>query len=78
MIKKSIMNRRQLLAGLSMAGVPLEAQHNPESLYIPKAHLVEDRKLLHDFMDEFSFVDLELVSSAQTGSNSRSLDGIKS
>ena len=28
------------------------------SLYIPKAHLVEERKFLHDFMEEFSFVDL--------------------
>ena len=28
------------------------------SLYIPKAHVVEERKFLHDFMDEFSFVDL--------------------
>jgi len=52
------MNRRDLLTGLALAGVQLEAQHHPESLYIPKPHLVEDRKLLHDFMDEFSFVDL--------------------
>ena len=38
----------------------MEAQptHSAESLYIPKAHLVDDRKLLHDFMDEFAFVDL--------------------
>ena len=28
------------------------------SLYIPKAHLVEERKFLHDFMEEFSFVDV--------------------
>jgi transcriptional regulator len=28
------------------------------SLYIPNAHRVEDRKLLHDFMEEFAFVDL--------------------
>ncbi len=43
------------------AGFDLEAQTNPsptESVYIPKVQLVEDRKLLHDFMDEFSFVDL--------------------
>jgi transcriptional regulator len=32
------------------------------SLYIPKAHLVEERKFLHDFMDEFAFVDLITVS----------------
>ena len=34
------------------------------SLYIPKAHVVEERKFLHDFMDEFSFVDL--VTSTPT------------
>ena len=62
MIKKSSINRRQLLAGLSMAGIPLDAQHNPESLYIPKAQLVDDRKFLHDFMDEYSFVDLVTAS----------------
>lgn len=28
------------------------------SLYIPKAHLVDDRKFLHDFMDGFPFVTL--------------------
>jgi transcriptional regulator len=52
------MKRRDLLAGFAMAGIELEAQNNPESLYIPKAHLVEDRKFLHDFMEEFAFVDL--------------------
>lgn len=54
------MKRRDLLAGLAVAGLDLEAQpaHSPESLYIPKPQLVDDRKLLHDFMDEYSFVDL--------------------
>jgi len=33
-----------------------------ESLYIPKPQLVADRRFLHDFMDEFSFVDLVTVS----------------
>ena len=32
------------------------------SVYIPKAHLVQDRAFLHDFMDEFSFVDLVTTS----------------
>jgi transcriptional regulator len=51
--------RRDLIATLALAGMKLEAQeHDPESLYIPKPHLVKDRKLLHDFMDEFAFVDL--------------------
>src|SRR5579871_3198416 len=50
-------NRRAVIAGLAIAGTRLKAQA-PGSLYIPKAHLVEDRKFLHDFMDEFSFVDL--------------------
>jgi transcriptional regulator len=55
------MKRRSMLAGLAAAGLDLEAQTNTsssESLYIPKVQQVEDRKLLHDFMDEFSFVDL--------------------
>lgn len=55
------MKRRSMLAGLAAAGFDLEAQTNSsaaESLYIPKPQLVEDRELLHDFMDEFSFVDL--------------------
>ena len=55
------MNRRSMLAGMVVAGCDLEAQMNspsPESLYIPKPQLVEDRKLLQDFMDEFSFIDL--------------------
>ncbi|MGA2274996.1 MAG: FMN-binding negative transcriptional regulator [Bryobacteraceae bacterium] len=54
------MKRRSMLVGLAAAGLDLEAQTNSfgsESLYIPKAQLVEDRKLLHDFMDEFAFVD---------------------
>ncbi len=52
-------NRRAVLAGLAAGGAKLGAQApSRESLYIPKAHLVEDRNFLHDFMDEFSFVDL--------------------
>ena len=61
------MNRRSMLAGMVAAGFDLEAQMNPstpESLYIPKAQLVEDRKLMHDFMDEFSFVDLVTTEPA--------------
>jgi transcriptional regulator len=55
------MNRRSMLAGMVAAGFDLEAQTNSsatESVYIPKVQLVEDRKLLHDFMEEYSFVDL--------------------
>ena len=57
------MNRRHLLLGLAAAGLDLNAQEpSPESLYIPKPHLVEDRKLLQDFMDEFAFADLVTAS----------------
>jgi transcriptional regulator len=60
-------NRREMLAGLAVGGCGLlgheQAGIDP-SLYIPKAHLVEDRKLLHDFMDEYPFVDLVTSSSA--------------
>ena len=55
------LNRRDLLAGLAMAALPADMPAPDESspsLYIPKVHLVEDRKLLHDFMDEFAFVNL--------------------
>jgi transcriptional regulator len=46
-------NRRQMVAGLAAGSSGLFAQvpSTPESsLYIPKAHQVEDRKLLHDFV----------------------------
>jgi transcriptional regulator len=60
------MNRRTLLMSLvagsgTRAGQPSLAQDSaaPDpSLYIPKAHLVEERRFLHDFMDEFAFADL--------------------
>jgi transcriptional regulator len=42
----------------------LEQTAGAESLYIPRHHCVEDREFLHDFMDEFSFVDL--VTSTPT------------
>ena len=53
------MKRRDLLAGLALAATAAESQQpSPESVYIPPVQKVEDRKFLHDFMDEFSFVDL--------------------
>ncbi|MCC6990728.1 MAG: FMN-binding negative transcriptional regulator [Acidobacteria bacterium] len=60
------MDRRALLMSL-LAGSTLLGDHAdgaeqggaPDpSVYIPKAHVVEDRAFLHAFMDEFSFVDL--------------------
>ena len=61
------MKRRHLLAGLALAGVDASAQTPTttpvgESLYIPKPQLVGDRRFLHDFMEEFAFVDLVTVS----------------
>jgi transcriptional regulator len=58
------MKRRDLLAGFAFAGFEANAQTRPEaeSLYIPKPQLVDDRRFLHDFMDEFAFVDLITVS----------------
>jgi transcriptional regulator len=57
------MNRRDVLTGLFVAGAEVRAQPAPQqaaagSLYIPKPHLVDDRQFLHDFMDEFAFVEL--------------------
>ncbi len=54
-------NRRTMLAALAASGPSLLAQEPAgvePSLYIPKPHLVEDRTFLHDFMDEYPFVDL--------------------
>ena len=64
------MNRRDLLAGLALASLdgypqtPTTGAPSRESLCIPKPQLVEDRRLLQDFMDEFSFVDLVTVMPA--------------
>jgi transcriptional regulator len=56
------LNRRALLLSVIAGGVarPAAAQDPaPDpSLYIPKAHLVEERKFLHDFMEDFPFVDV--------------------
>ena len=63
------MKRRELLAGAALASVPARAQTRKdgaaaggESLYIPKPQLIEDRRFLFDFMEEFAFVDLVTVS----------------
>jgi transcriptional regulator len=56
-----------MLAALGAGSSSLLAQEPAgidPTLYIPQGHLVEDRKLLHDFMDEYSFVDL--VTSSPT------------
>ena len=67
----SEIDRRSLLVGLFSAaaiaaGIDLDAQEPPgspdPSLYIPKAHLVDDLKFLHDFMEEFAFVMLVTAS----------------
>jgi transcriptional regulator len=47
-----------------MKGHEVFAQTQPESLFIPKPHRVEDRALLHDFMDEYDFV--EFVTAARS------------
>jgi transcriptional regulator len=57
------MNRRDLFATFAATALGMDAQEAPSpSLYIPKAHLVEDRKFLHDFIDEFSFAELITTS----------------
>jgi transcriptional regulator len=59
------MTRRSAITGLALAGSTAQAQERPsETLYIPQPHLVKDRKLLHDFMDEFAFVDLVTAAPA--------------
>lgn len=65
------LNRRALFAAASAAAAsPIAASvanaqgagGETASLYIPKAHLVEDRKLLHDVMEQFAFVSLVTAS----------------
>jgi transcriptional regulator len=58
-------NRRTMLASLAAGSSHLLAQEparTDPTLYIPKAHRVEDLKLLQDFMDEYAFVDLVTAS----------------
>jgi transcriptional regulator len=59
------MHRRTMLMsliagpGMLAPGAAAQESATPDpSLYIPKAHLVEDLKFLHDFIDEFPFVEL--------------------
>ena len=59
------LHRRHLLTGVAFGALSSEleaaaedAASIHESLYIPKVQLVDDRKFLHDFMEEFAFVDL--------------------
>ena len=61
------MSRRDVLSGLlgGLAGTALSPEAEAQtaepvdpSVYIPKAHLVQDRAFLHAFMREFSFIDL--------------------
>jgi transcriptional regulator len=54
-----------LLAGMAFgepevaaADAAAQTEAPDPSVYIPKAHLVQDRAFLHAFMDEFSFVDV--------------------
>jgi len=59
--------RRMMLASLAACSSRLLAQESAKidpTLYVPKAHRVEDLKLLHEFMDEYAFVDL--VTSGPT------------
>ena len=57
------MKRRDLFAGIAWAAAGARGQQSAaESLYIPKAHRIEDRALLLDFMDEYPFV--EVVTAA--------------
>ncbi len=61
------MNRREMLAVLAIGGLSGQSSDHAgidPSLYIPKPQLVEDRNLLHDFMDGHPFV--ELITSLPT------------
>lgn len=56
-----------LLAGVAGTALPHDADAQSgepadPSVYIPKAHLVQDRAFLHAFMREFSFIELVTTS----------------
>lgn len=52
-----------MLTGLALAATAAQTQQpSPETVYIPAVQRVEDRKFLHDFMDDFPFVDLVTAS----------------
>jgi transcriptional regulator len=50
--------RREVLAGLILGAEAGEGQQPRETIYIPEAQRVEDRALLHEFMEEFPFAEL--------------------
>lgn len=68
------MDRRRMLTSILAGAGALSSDFGVEallaqeagapdpSLYIPEAHLVEDRRFLHDFMSDFPFVDLVTAS----------------
>ena len=61
------LNRREILAGLAAGGFGFQEQERERiesSLYAPNSDVVEDRRLLHAFMDEHRFV--ELITSSPT------------
>lgn len=60
-------SRREMLAGLAAGSCGFQEQEQAgigPTLYVPKNDVVEDRKLLHDFMDENRFVELITSSPA--------------
>ena len=56
-----------LAAGLAATGIGAAAeQRERESLYIPRPRRAGDRKLFHDFMDEFAFVEFVTCTKGLT------------
>jgi len=60
-------DRSEMPAGLAVGGCGVREQEPAgldPSLYSPKAHLVEDRKFLRDYTDQYPLVDL--ITSSPT------------
>ena len=59
------MKRRHLITAFAgaAAGLAEDAGTAIQTLYIPDAHRVEDLKLLHDTMDDYSFAALVTTSA---------------
>jgi transcriptional regulator len=59
------MKRRDLLTGTALAAGGARGERGTdETLYVPQAQRVDDRELLHAFMDEYAFADLITTAPA--------------
>jgi transcriptional regulator len=58
------MKRRDLLTAMALAAAARGEAGADGTLYVPEAHRVEDRELLHSFMEEYAFAELITTAPA--------------